>query len=102
METIAPIKTIQVAKPTTRKAPMYKVIVHNDPVSKAAFVVQVLMNVFRKTEEEAFEIMTEAHETEAALVDVMCLEQAEFRVEQAHSLAGSAKYPLKFSIERDE
>ena len=88
-----------IAKPTVRLAPMYKVIVHNDPVTVAVFVIKVLMQVFHKTEGDARKLMREAHETEVALVSVMCLEQAELRLDMAHSMAKSAKYPLKFSIE---
>jgi len=40
-----------------------------------------------------------AHTREIALVDVMGLEEAEFRVEQAHSLSRTAHYPLTFTIE---
>jgi ATP-dependent Clp protease adaptor protein ClpS len=87
------------AEPTNRKAPMYRVLVHNDPVTKAVFVVRVLMVVFRKTEETAYSVMKEAHESGVALVDVMCLEQAELRVDMARSMIQSEKCPLRFSIE---
>jgi ATP-dependent Clp protease adaptor protein ClpS len=79
--------------------PMYKVLVHNDPVTTIEFVVKTLMDVFRKTEEEACLIAREANDSDIALVDVMPLEHAEMRVEIAHSLALSAKCPLKFTIE---
>ena len=87
------------AKPTDRLAPMYKVLVHNDPITIAVFVIKVLMNVFHKTEGDARKLMREAHESDVALVDIMCLEQAELRLDMAHSMTQSAKYPLKFSIE---
>ena len=89
------------AKPTVRKAPMFKVLVHNEPVTVAVavFVIKVLMNVFHKTEIDARKVMREAHETEVALVEARCLEQAELRLDMDHSMAKSAKYPSKFSIE---
>ena len=87
------------ATPTNRLAPMYKVLVHNDPVTVAVFVVKVLVAVFHKTEKDARKLMRAAHESDVALVDIMCLEQAELRLDMAHSMAKSAKCPLKFSIE---
>lgn len=89
------------ARPTTRKPPLYKILVHNDPVSTGKFVLLVLMTVFKKTEEDGWKIALEAHETGAALVEVMTLELAEFRVDQAMSMAKASKFPLKFSIEPD-
>jgi ATP-dependent Clp protease adaptor protein ClpS len=82
-----------------RTAPRYRIFVHNDPVTTMDFVVSMLMQIFKKNLNEAMEIMLEAHRADVALVDVMGLEEAEFRVEKAHSLARTAKYPLTFSIE---
>jgi ATP-dependent Clp protease adaptor protein ClpS len=80
--------------------PRHKVLVHNDDKTHADFVVMVLMRVFRKDADEAIEIMSEAHHHEVALVEVVPLERAEFHVDQAHSLARTAKFPLTFSIEQ--
>jgi ATP-dependent Clp protease adapter protein ClpS len=43
--------------------------------------------------------MLQAHQTGTALVAVMPLEVAELRIDQAHSMARTAKYPLTFSCE---
>ena len=83
----------------TRHVPRYKVFVHNDPVTAMEFVVYVLVNVFSLRHKAAVQVMFEAHQRDIALVGLYSLEQAEFRVEQAHSLARSAKYPLTFSYE---
>lgn len=83
----------------TALAPRYRVICHDDPVTTMEFVIHVLMRVFKKDVNEATELMLEVHKTGAATVAVMPLEEAEFRVEQAHALAKTAKYPLKFTYE---
>lgn len=80
-------------------APLYRVLIHNDDVTPMDFVVVVLVQVFRKNVREAMEIMLEAHHQETALVTVLPLEQAELRIDQAHSLARTAKFPLTFSCE---
>jgi ATP-dependent Clp protease adaptor protein ClpS len=84
---------------TQRTVPLYRVLIHNDDVTPMAFVVHVLTRFFKKEVTDAYEIMLEAHNKDVALVDVMGLEEAEFRVDQGHSLARTAGYPLTFSIE---
>ena len=80
-------------------APLYRILIHNDEVTTMAFVVRVLLQVFKKSEREAVEIMLTAHQSGTALVAVMPLELAELRIDQAHSLARTAKYPLTFTCE---
>ena len=82
-----------------RLAPLYRVLIHNDDVTPMDFVVMVLLQVFKKDTGEACRIMLEAHTADTALVAVLPLEQAELRVDQAHSLARTAKFPLTLSYE---
>jgi ATP-dependent Clp protease adaptor protein ClpS len=82
-----------------RLPPLYRVLIHNDDVTPMDFVVYTLLEIFRKNEADAIEIMLNAHNTGVALVAILPLEEAEFRVDQAHSKARTAKYPLTFTIE---
>ena len=95
-----PTTTVE-TKPSdsTKLAPRWKVILHNDPVTTFDFVLDVLRKVFAKSAGEAQRITREAHETGSALVDVLPLEQAEFRCEQVHSLARPHGFPLTATIE---
>lgn len=95
-----PTPTIE-AKPSeeTALAPRWKVIVHDDPVTPFDFVLEVLRKVFAKPQAEAYRITREAHDTGTALVDVLPLEQAEFRCEQVRSLARPHGYPLTMTLE---
>jgi ATP-dependent Clp protease adaptor protein ClpS len=79
--------------------PQYRVLVHNDPVTTMDFVVGVLVQVFGRSVEQAVEIMFAAHTSDVALVVVLPLEQAELRIEQAHSLARARHFPLTFTCE---
>jgi ATP-dependent Clp protease adaptor protein ClpS len=83
----------------TRLCPRYRVLIHNDPVTTFEFVIAVLAAVFQKPGREADQIAHEAHGRGLALVALLPLEQAEFKVDRAHSLARAAKYPLKFTYE---
>lgn len=89
----------QVTEEKTGLAPLYKVLIHNDPVTPMDFVVAILFAVFRKDEQEAIKLMFEAHERDVALVTVTHLEKAEALCGQAHSLARARKFPLSFSYE---
>jgi ATP-dependent Clp protease adaptor protein ClpS len=97
--------TIQPDAGTERKprhAPLYRIFIHNDDVTPMDFVVHVLRTNFQKPEEEAVQIMLKAHTTGIAHVVTLPLEQAEFRVDQAHSLARARKYPLKLTYEPED
>jgi ATP-dependent Clp protease adaptor protein ClpS len=85
-----------------RHAPRYRVFIHNDDVTPMDFVVDTLRGIFHKPQTEAIEIMLQAHKTGVAHVITLPLEQAEFRVDQAHSLARTRKYPLKLTYEPEE
>jgi ATP-dependent Clp protease adaptor protein ClpS len=97
----AVIKPKEITEVTPRLTPMYKVLIHNDDVTPMDFVVYVLMEVFKKTVQDAADIMVTAHHGGVALVTVLPLEQAELRADQAHSLARAQKYPLTFTYEPD-
>lgn len=86
----------------TRLSPMYRVLIHNDPITTMDFVVRVLREIFEKDLPASIAIMMEAHKSGVALVEIVPLERAEFLVDQAHSLARAAKYPLTFTYEPDE
>ena len=82
-------------------APRYRVLIHNDDVTTMAFVVRVLRTVFALDFAQSWKVMMEAHTQGVSLVAVLPLEQAEFKVEKAHSMARTAKYPLTFTYEPD-
>lgn len=79
--------------------PPYKVIFLNDDVTTMDFVIYVLIAVFKKDPTTAVELMLEIHNTGAAIVDVLPLEEAELRQQQTHEAARSAGFPLRCVIE---
>ena len=89
----------QAEKNKERHVPRYRVLIHNDDITPMLFVVETLRAIFQKEEPAAIEIMLTAHKTGIAHVATLPLEQAEFRVDQAHSLARARKYPLKLTYE---
>ena len=95
---VKPEREIETEK-KDKLAPRYKVFIHNDDVTPMDFVVMILCDVFRKEINEAARMMAEAHHRGVALVGVYSHEEAEFRVDQAHAKARTAKFPLTFTYE---
>lgn len=79
--------------------PPYRVILHNDEETPMDFVVLVLIRFFVSDRKKASDIMHEAHSKGQALVAIMPLEHAEFKVDMAHELVRANAFPLTFSIE---
>jgi ATP-dependent Clp protease adaptor protein ClpS len=84
---------------STQKVPPYKVVFLNDDVTTMEFVVKILISVFKKDTVTAVSLMLEVHQTGAAVVDILSLEEAELRQQQTHTLAHQAGYPLRCIIE---
>ena len=76
-----------------------KVIIHNDDVTPFDFVMAILSAVFHLVGGQAYAVTLRAHVTGAAYVVTLPLEEAKYRVGQAHGLARQAGYPLSFTIE---
>ena len=99
MNTDADTVILEDTSTTTRLAPLYKVLLHNDDITPVEVVIAILARIFYKNAKDAIGIMLTAHNEGIALVEILPLEQAEFKVEQAHSISHGHQYPLTFSIE---
>jgi ATP-dependent Clp protease adaptor protein ClpS len=76
-----------------------KVIIHNDDVTPFDFVIGVLGAVFHLSGRLAYAVTLRAHVTGAAYVVTLPVEEAKYRIGQAHGLARQAGYPLAFTLE---
>jgi ATP-dependent Clp protease adaptor protein ClpS len=86
----------------TQLDPPTRVLLHNDDVTTMEFVVMVLRSVFELAWLDAERVMLEAHFKGYALVGVYPLEEAKYKVGQAHALARAEGFPLRLTIEPDE
>jgi ATP-dependent Clp protease adaptor protein ClpS len=82
-----------------REPRQFKVMLHNDDYTTMEFVVLVLVNVFRKTEDEATKIMLNVHQNGVGVCGVYTAEVAELKVSLVHRLAKENGYPLRCSME---
>lgn len=77
----------------------YKVLLHNDDYTTMEFVVQVLMDIFGKTESEATNIMLTIHKNGIGVCGIYTAEVAETKVALVTQLARKKGFPLKCTME---
>lgn len=77
----------------------FKVVMYNDDFTSMEFVVDVLITIFHKNEEEAVDLMLLVHETGKAVVGIYSYDIARTRVERALSLAREEGYPFRVVVE---
>jgi len=87
------------AKPRLAEPPKYAVVLHNDDYTTMEFVIEVLRKYFRKTEEQAVEVMMQVHNQGKGIAGIYSYEIAETKVVQVHQFARTRGYPLLCSVE---
>jgi ATP-dependent Clp protease adaptor protein ClpS len=78
----------------------FRVILLNDHYTTMDFVVDILMHVFHKNEEDAYRIMMDVHRKGRGIVGVYPWDIATTKAEQVHSLARQHEYPLRCIVEQ--
>jgi ATP-dependent Clp protease adaptor protein ClpS len=85
----------------TTEPPLYRVLLLNDDYTTMEFVVQVLIYVFNKNEEDAMRIMLNVHRQGVGICGVYPHEVAETKVSAVEALAQENGFPLKCTMERE-
>lgn len=78
----------------------YAVVLHNDDYTTMEFVMEVLMEVFRKTLSEAEAIMLSVHRFGKGIAGIYSLEIAETKAEQVRERARAEGFPLQVTVEK--
>lgn len=89
------------SKDSTKEPSMYKVLIHNDDYTTMEFVVDVLMQVFRKSVQEATRIMLNVHKLGVGICGIYTFEVAETKVETVIRMARENGHPLKCTMENE-
>ena len=84
-----------------KKPPLFRVLLHNDDFTTMDFVVEVLMQVFGRSEAEAFRIMWAVHTQGVGCAGVYTYEIAEMKVEKVTQMARAQEYPLLCTVEEE-
>lgn len=80
--------------------PFYRVLLLNDDYTTMDFVVEVLVQVFRKSLPEATGIMLSVHRKGVGLCGIFPFDIAETKVDMVHSMAREKGFPLKCIMEK--
>jgi len=88
-------------RPKTKKPSMWRVILMNDDYTPMEFVVSILMGIFKKTAEEATQIMLNVHQSGIGTCGVYTFEVAETKVAQVMDAAKRAQHPLQCTLEKE-
>ncbi len=79
----------------------YKVILLNDNYSTVDFVIEILMQIFKKNLEDATTITMNIHETGKAICGIYTYEIAHTKISQVRNNARKAQFPLKAIMEEE-
>lgn len=79
----------------------YKVIFLNDDSTPMEFVIEILIKIFKHTQETARDITLEIHNNGSGVAGVYSFEIAEARAVEATTLSRSQGFPLQVKIEED-
>lgn len=82
-----------------REPRRYRVVMHNDDFTPMDFVVEILMDIFRKDRLEAVHLMLKVHESGWAAVGVYPYDLAVTKVQAAAVRAKEGNFPFRMSIE---
>jgi ATP-dependent Clp protease adaptor protein ClpS len=79
----------------------YKVIFLNDDKTPIEFVIEILKDIFRHTDETAKDITLKVHHEGSAVVGVYTFEIAEQKGVEATHVARQAGFPLQIKIDQE-
>lgn len=89
------------AKTKPKRPPFFKVVLLNDDYTPMDFVVTILETIFRKTHEEAVDLMMQVHQKGAAVCGVYTRDVAETKTDQVIEYARINDYPLQCIVEQE-
>lgn len=88
-------------KSKVEKPKLWKVIMLNDDVTPMDFVVHLLTHIFKKSEEEATDIMLEIHNSGSGIAGIYPFEIAEAKSIESTSSSKANNYPLQIRLEEE-
>lgn len=82
-----------------KKPKNYKVLMYNDDFTPMDFVVEILIGIFNKSEEEAVAMMLTVHQGDYAVVGIYTYDIAHTKAAAAVKKAREEGYPLRVRAE---
>ncbi|EOS51694.1 ATP-dependent Clp protease adaptor ClpS [Lachnospiraceae bacterium MD335] len=85
-----------------REPKHYKVIMHNDDFTSMEFVVEILVDIFKKDTFEAERLMLMVHESGRAVVGIYPYDIAATKVNSALMRAKEEGFPFRMTLEEEK
>lgn len=79
----------------------YKVVFINDDKTPMDFVIDVLVSIFRHSQDTAKNLTMQVHQEGSAIVGVYSFELAEQKVIEATNLSRNHGFPLQIRLEKE-
>lgn len=79
----------------------YYVYLLNDNVTTAIFVVDIIMDIFKRTKAEAIKITENIHNNGSGLVGIYSKDIAYSKANKVHERANAAGFPLKCIVKEE-
>ena len=95
-------QTKEKTKTNIREPKHYRVIMHNDDFTSMEFVVEILIDIFKKDTLEAERLMLMVHESGRAAVGTYPYDIAATKVNSALSRAKAEGFPFRMTLEEDK
>ena len=92
-------KTVSKTEEQTDVPALFKVLMHNDDYTTMEFVIEMLRDVFRKSEAEAEKIMLTIHFQGVGHCGTYPYSIAETKADQVRLRARKSGFPLRCSLE---
>ena len=99
MDPLIKSKPVEKTREKLKEPENFKVILLNDHYTTMEFVVDILMVIFHKTQEEAEKIMLDVHRKGKGIVGVYSWDIAATKAQQVHIAAKEREYPLRCIVE---
>ncbi len=93
-------KTLVRPDESTKTPSFYKVVILNDDFTPQDYVIFVLQKFFKKSEQEATQLMLQVHLKGMGVAGVYTYEIAETKAFQVNENSRQQKYPLKCIVEK--
>ncbi len=84
------------------KPKLYKVILFNDDFTPREFVMKILTEEFRLSEDQSYRVMMTAHRKGVCVVSVYPRDVAETKATRATDAGRAMGFPLRFDVEPEE
>lgn len=99
--TISDVQIDEKIKQKMKEPPRWKVLLLNDDYTPMDFVISLLIQIFKHTEENARNITMQVHNEGSGVAGVYTFEIAEIKAVESTTLARTNGFPLQIKMEEE-